>query len=321
MLKLKKAILALGILLALALSLDVFTGDAQTRKGTGAKPAAGSEESAQRPKLAGLPPKMGVDYKKFDHGTHSLSCEECHTIKGYNERVTQFPGHAACQECHDFPRFTIHQGAAFCLVCHETTKNLSIVKSQFPDQRDDQFGIKLPHSIHVSLSAKDFNLGNFTDILDQRDEKEKKIQEIAKTSGCAECHTKEGKEKKEENFSPPHHPECNRCHGVAPKNVAPNMTQCLECHKPFSPNRPAVNFIVPKFRHDRDHEADTRKGAKKGATLQCQFCHKQPAASKRLFDIEAPLLSNCTICHNDTKDGTAHALTPSEQINLKQDAK
>jgi hypothetical protein len=315
MLKLKKTILALSILLALTFSLDIFRGDAQTRKpASGAGPAA----APSRPKLVGLPPKQGVDYQSFDHGTHSLNCDDCHQVTG-KERVTKFPKHEACVECHSFPLFTIHQKAAFCLVCHETPKNLAIVKAQFPDQRDEQFGIKFPHGVHVKLNSKDFNATNTGDLFDTRDEKEKKIQEIASKSGCNECHVKEGKEKKEENFSAPKHPECARCHGVGPKNVPPNMTQCLECHKPFMPVRRAVNFIIPKFRHDRDHEMDTRKGAKKGSTLECQFCHKQPAASKRLFDIEAPLLSNCVICHNDTKDGTAHPLTPSEQINLKQD--
>src|SRR5438874_1681159 len=115
MVKLKKAILALGILLALALSLNIFTGDAQTRAG-------GATQNPARPKMVGLPPKPGVDYSKFDHTIHSLKCEECHVNVNNSERVTKFPGHAACQECHAFPQFTVYKGAAFCLVCHETQK-------------------------------------------------------------------------------------------------------------------------------------------------------------------------------------------------------
>src|SRR5688572_22879089 len=109
MLKLKKAILALVSLFALVLSLDVFTGDAKTGM---PEPAAAQSKTAA--KLPGLPPKQGVNYAKFDHTTHSLSCDECHDVDEA-ERVTKYPVHAACEECHSIPMFTLKQD--FCIIC------------------------------------------------------------------------------------------------------------------------------------------------------------------------------------------------------------
>ncbi|MEW6730622.1 MAG: hypothetical protein AB1489_04725 [Acidobacteriota bacterium] len=330
MLKLKKAIFALVSLLALVLTLDGFIGSAQTQKGGKKKVTSSQSQRKGGIGAAALPPRPGINYARFEHTTHSLSCEECHDVKVGN-RVTKFPYHPACEECHAFVPFTFADGGAFCLICHETPKDWRIVKPQFPDQKDDQFGIKFPHDVHVGLKAKDYNVGNVDILIDRdRSQQEIAIQETAAKFGCNECHVKEGKDKKEENFSTPHHPECARCHGVGPKNELPHMYDCLGCHKPWMPIRKAVNFLVPNFRHDKDHDLDTRpeiekklkeeqkKSGKKPETpkLDCKFCHKQTSASKRLFDLEPPMLKACEVCHS--KDGNAHELTPAEAVNMKR---
>lgn len=336
MLKVKKAILALAAIIAIVLSLDIFNTDAQTLKSGGnpsAKPAAEEAQDQSLPKkksqitLTGLAPRPGVDYKTFQHSTHSLDCATCHddeasrTSYDNDERVTKFPYHPACEQCHSIVFFSLKQ--EFCLICHDQPARTNWpAKPVFPDQKDDQFGIKFPHGIHMKLKSSDFG---YVDFFSNPDAKELKIQEMATNSACNECHVKDGKEKKEENFSAPHHPECARCHGIDVKplkKVAPAMHECLECHKPFMPIRKAVNFIVPSFRHDKDHEADTRDKTIKAASkdkFDCFFCHKQATQTKRLFDIEPPLMGNCTVCHNDGKTGTAHKLTPSEAINLRPD--
>jgi cytochrome c553 len=316
MLRLKKVIFALVSLLALTLTVDRFTSDAQTKKGGGgAKPPA--QSTLKRKVVAQpLPVRQGVDYTTFNHATHSPDCMSCHDQHRFDQRAVQFPKHAACEDCHPIPVYTLGTRFGFCYICHE--KDAKTVLSTFPELKEEQFGVKFPHSVHVGLDAKDFNLGNIA-ITDTRTDEDRKIQEVSKTSGCIECHEKDGKDKKEENFTNPGHPECARCHGVAPKMVPPLMIDCLGCHKPFLAPKKAVSNIVASFRHDKDHEKDTRPDAKKGALLDCKFCHKVTATTKRLQDVTAPFLSNCTVCHNDGKKATAHALKSSESVNLAID--
>lgn len=334
MLKAKKAVFALVSLLALTMIFDSYISGAQTKKGGKPAPSGGPNLSGAAPakggpKLSGLGPRPGVNYDTFDHTTHSLNCQDCHEVKD-GERVTVFPGHNACEECHSIVSFTVlarvQRQPGFCLICHE--KDLVKVLPNFPDQRDDQFSIKFPHSVHVGLDAKDYSTGLYK-LFDDRNESERKIQEVAQESGCLECHVKEGKENKEENFSTPHHPECWNCHGVSPKKVDPDMNNCLGCHIPFGPFREAATNITVGFRHDKDHERDTRPDVKKvkdkdtgkmvEPMLNCKFCHKEAAASKRLADVGPPFLSTCLACHNNTKKASGHELTVLEAINMKAD--
>lgn len=389
MLRLKRVVFLLVLLGAIALNIDFSISDAQTKKG-GAQsgPAVASQKG---PKLSPLPVRSGVDYSKFDHASHSPDCLSCHIpnrtpkITGkqpesartpftYDDRVTQFPPHAACEECHSIVEFTLASKIAskntigakyFCQICHEADSKT--VLSQFPKQRDDQFGMKFPHDLHQGIKSKSYNVG--PKIAELTDE-EKKLQAVAISSGCNECHVKEGKDKGEENFSIPYHPECARCHSETPtdtaakdnpefkiKNERPYMSDCLGCHKAFMSPRPVVTDIVVQtgvvkpFNADRinpdkpykpdaiafthsysSHEQDVLKEKNKKVVvdgkeklvypdLDCKFCHKEAAKSKRMQDVVAPSLQGaCLPCHNSGKGGLkqkGHELTLGEIINLR----
>lgn len=316
--KIKKAIVLLVCLLGLIASLDFFKGIAQTKRGAGTQKKTPATDNPKKVNMVPLPVRQGVDYSKFDHAMHSPDCQSCHTSGKYGDPVTDWPKHDTCENCHAIsPAFTLIQRGAFCLICHE--KNLKTVKSEFPEQKPDQFVTRLPHSVHVGLKAKDSNKYGDPTYGEGFSEDDLKLQQVARKSGCLECHVKDGKEQKEENFSEPGHPECARCHGLAPGNVLPIMNDCAGCHKPFLASYEPVTDIVPKFRHDRDHEKDTRPDAKKGETLDCKFCHKETAASKRIQDITRPFVSNCTICHFKGKKASGHELTPEELKNMRPD--
>lgn len=353
MLRLKKIVLLVMFLLVAVLVWDGFTSDAQTRRGGGGPgPVAGGQGQNNGPRLTPLPIRPGVNYTVFDHASHSPDCFTCHipnkTYKGVktvrqapqppytlDDRVTQFPQHAACEQCHAIFQFSAPQSRGFCFICHE--KDAVTVKTQFPDQRDDQFGTKFPHNVHVGLNAKDYNVGGPRPVLTPEEEQ---LQAIAKSSGCNECHVKDGKDKKEENFGYAHHAECARCHGLTPmkegekpKNEKPYMNDCLGCHKPFmAKHNPSTDIVYritenQPFLHDKTHEEDVlqKKNDKgKWPALDCKFCHKETSNAKRTQDIAPPGLSSCIPCHNNGKNGLkqkANELTIGETLNLKQDYK
>src|SRR6185369_7453876 len=155
-----------------------------------------------------------------------------------------------------------------------------------------------------------------------------KFQAVTKESGCVECHVKDGKEKKEENFSRPYHPECARCHTV----VKPKMKggDCEGCHQMKSPTRVEGTNLITGFFHDSTHEDDNRPKDQKdpakdkkfltkdGKKLKCQFCHDVDRVAK-LVDVQIPLQSRCTPCHNANKTAVARALTSEELAKLKPD--
>jgi hypothetical protein len=396
MLRLKRVVFLLVLLGVVVLNIDFSISDAQTKRGTQSGPAVANQKG---PKLNPLPVREGVDYSKFDHASHSPDCLSCHipnrtpktglgkefsgkvkqpesakTPFTYDDRVTQFPPHAACEECHLIFQFTLAAkvgakptiGAKyFCQICHEADSQT--VLAQFPKQREDQFGMKFPHDIHQGIKSKSYNVG--PKIAELTDE-EKKLQAVAISSGCNECHVKDGKDKNEENFSIPYHPECARCHSETPtdpaakddpnfkiKNEKPYMSDCLGCHKPFMSPRPVVSDIVVQtgvvkpFNVDRinpdkpykpdsipfthsysSHEQDQLKkkdvkvvvdGKEKLVypNLDCRFCHKEAAKSKRMQDVVASSIKDaCLPCHNDGKNGSkqiGHELTLGEKINLR----
>ncbi len=362
----------LVLLSAMALNLDFSIIDAQTKKGgTQKAPTTSPTPKGQKgPKLNPLPvrqqkdPKTGklipiVDYSKFDHASHSPDCLSCHipnrkppkfagkqpvaasTPFTFDDRTTQFPPHAACEECHSIVEFTI--GAKeFCSICHEQDRET--VLSKFPEQRDDQFGLKFPHDVHVGIKATGYNVGPK---LPELTDEEKQIQAVATSSGCNDCHVKEGKDKKEENFFLPFHPECARCHSEVPRNPAakddpnfkirnekPFMRECLECHKPFMAERPLVSGLILQlppgifFTHGKTHEEDvrdkkTKKEKGKYPSLDCKFCHKEASKAKRVQDIIMPSAKDsCLPCHNDGKGDykgkeEGHKLTIGETTNLR----
>lgn len=370
MLRLKRVVFLLVLLSAIALNVDFSIIDAQTKKGaTGPKapttssPTTGAQKT---PKLSPLPVRLqGVNYSVFDHASHSPDCLSCHipnrvpkltgklknkqpaavtTPFTYDDRVTQFPPHASCEECHSIVQFSFPVPATkgFCQICHEADKET--VLSKFPDQRDDQFGLKFPHDVHVGTKAKDYNVGPK---LPELTDEQKQIQAVATSSGCNDCHVKEGKDKKEENFLLPFHPECARCHSEIPrdpaakddpkfkiKNEKPYMSDCLECHKPFMAERPVVSGIILQlppgvfFTHGKTHEEDvrdkkTKKEKGKYPSLDCKFCHKDAAKAKRTQDIIVPSAKDsCLPCHNDGKGEykgkeEGHKLTIGETTNLR----
>ncbi|MBI4852348.1 MAG: hypothetical protein HY819_11180 [Acidobacteria bacterium] len=371
MLKLKRVVFLLVLLSAIALNIDFSVIDAQTKKGGSQKtpttnPTTNPTTGPQKgPRLAPLPVRSGVDYSKFDHASHSPDCLSCHIPNRkppkfaykqpadasipftFDDKTTQFPPHFACEECHFFAPLTLSKG--FCEICHEPDKKTVLPK--FPQQRDDQFGLKFPHDVHVGTKAKDYNVGPK---LPELSDDQKKIQAVATSSGCNDCHVKEGKEQKEENFFLPYHPECARCHSeelrdpaakddpkFKIKNERPYMRECLECHKPFMAPRPVVSGIVVQipddkvknkdfnfFTHGKSHEEDVRdKKTKKEKgqypSLDCKFCHKDAAKGKRVQDIIAPSVKDaCLPCHNDGKGDfkgkqEAHPLTVGETSNLR----
>src|SRR5437773_11708300 len=92
MLRLKKTILLLSLLLALTFSLDIITGGAQTKRGTGGQRRTADAQSQAKKKIPQGPVK-GVDYSVFDHARpeHKFACETCHNNVKEALRVTQFP--------------------------------------------------------------------------------------------------------------------------------------------------------------------------------------------------------------------------------------
>ncbi len=348
MLKLKRVVFLLVFLSAIALNIDFTVTDAQTKKG---KPQANPAATATKktPKLTPLPVRPGVDYSVFDHNSHSPDCLSCHIpdrvptftdkrIKQpdiakkpftYDDRVTQFPPHAACEECHSIVQFSFPVPATkgFCQICHEADKKT--VLSVFPEQRDDQFGMRFPHDIHVGIKSKSYNVGPKVEELT---DEQKQLQAVSISSGCSECHVKDGKDKDEEDFSIPYHPECARCHSEAPtdptakdnpkfklKNEKPYMRECLECHKPFMAPRPVVSDIIvqtdppPKFNPERinpdkpykstaipfthsysSHEQDLLK--EKVTKLGPD---KKPVLDKNGKEVKAFPELKCQYCHED----------------------
>lgn len=257
-------------------------------------------------------PQRGVNYSRFDHDSHSPRCNECHRV-AEGKRVTSFPVHNACDDCHFFPAFTIAQ-RGFCIICHTPPGNTARMQ-RFPEQRSDQFAIKFPHNIHVGMDVKDYNP---IVAVSAPSEEQLKIQEVSIKNGCYSCHVKDGKERKEENYSKPHHPECAQCHGDEGKKVAPAMNNCAGCHIAPMPGRVELSNLVANFRHDRDHERDIRPEAKTKKMLDCKFCHKTAVRAKKLVDIQAPEESSCLACHN--KDVGAVILTPKQTARLKKGA-
>jgi cytochrome c553 len=270
---------------------------------------AWSMSATAEPQRRRIPPgpKRNVNYSRFKHSSHSSNCASCHRVKE-GARVTNFPGHNACNSCHFIPAFTV--GArAFCIVCHTPPGNTARMKS-FPEQKPDQFSIKFPHNVHVGMEVKDYN-----PIVEVKEvsEEEKKIQAIAVKGGCISCHEKDGKAKKEKDFSKPFHAECAQCHGKDGKKVAPAMDNCVGCH--IAPaKRSILSGLFADFRHDKDHERDIRPEAKSKAMIDCKFCHKGAVKAKTLADIKPPEESACIACHNEQVG--AHSLKPQELAKL-----
>jgi hypothetical protein len=267
-----------------------------------------SLRATAEPQRRGIPPgpKRNVNYARFKHSSHSTNCATCHKVKE-GERVARFPGHNSCNDCHFFPAFTV--GArSYCMVCHPAPGNTAKLKG-FPDQRDDQFAIKFPHNVHVGMDVKDYNP---IVPVKEMSEEQKKVQAIAEKGGCISCHVKDGPDKKETSFSKPHHPECAQCHGDEGKKVKPVMNDCAACH--IAPaKRSELSGLIANFRHDRDHERDTRPSAKSKALLDCKYCHTTAVKAKTLSDIKPPEADKCIACHNDE---VARALKPEEMAKL-----
>jgi hypothetical protein len=355
MLRLKKVVFLVMLLFTIAMLVDWSSSDAQTKKGsTVASPTTADKDPGRANTLRvkrdfnAVGPNAKVSYQTFNHAVHSPDCESCHTSEKYDQRVVNYPDHPACENCHAFQQFSISYynpkviGAGFCKVCHTPDKKEAQIISKdsdyhvkpFPEQRDDQFGIYFPHSVHEKVKSQGYNFGTIDFATFRAEPEYLKLQQAAINFGCNECHIKDSQEKKEENYSMPGHTECARCHGFIPKkSVPPFMNDCRGCHKPFmATHQPSTNIVsliekkgMSFFRHDKDHEEDTRPDAKKvekgqpKPLLECNFCHKDTVKSNRTQDIVPPYVSNCTACHFKGKGASGHELELSEIVNLRPD--
>lgn len=232
-----------------------------------------------------------VDYSRFSHATpkHKGECKTCHVAPTKNATkfpdVADYPGHAACVNCH---RAQFFKGARpqICSVCHSKTSPRDDVRYPFRNPASKlQFTTEFPHDKHQDVIATLFAPRKRIDLAHA-------AQQQQNYNNCTICHASQTATFK---AAPRDHASCFNCHWKSQQPVAAN---CNGCHKlaaaPFAavtaPARISAKFI---------HEGG---GEKANHVLECTACHINitKSASLRGLKPDVPITA-CTECHN--KDG------------------
>ena len=214
----------------------------------------------------------------FNHTTkaHKQECVNCHQ-RTDNEPVPQFPGHAACIDCHqkDFTTTT----SQMCVVCHRTPLEQQPKLIAFP-ARLSQFGIRgFSHKTHRDAS---------------------KMPAGTQPPKCDACHriTQGGLQ-----VGFPRHPECYSCHT---HQAGEKLGECTTCHAGVSESMKYRTgstgaFSLYNFRH-----------ASHVSRAACDRCHGTPSA-KAVSTAQSDVLkistargqrhkSACWTCHVQAKE-------------------
>jgi hypothetical protein len=271
---------------------------------------------------------------RFSHASAAhkkLDCASCHKMptsnwvaaRGFPD-VAQFPGHAACVNCHRRD-FFVGNKPAFCAGCHTSAGPRSAPLFPFPVRtRSHEFATIFPHNVHQDVIASvprerpPVAVAHFVNASFSR-----LVDDPPTFNNCAICHEPTKTLPKfeprlpagetalvargAESFAPSAaffksmpsgHASCFQCHY---QGVKPAAANCAGCHQLTSPYFPSA--VVKRYSLKFSHEEVNEKGDKVH-TRDCMTCHVRIAANsdlKTLKDADVPLMT-CTACHNHAAD-------------------
>lgn len=284
--------------------------------------------------VGSLPRSSAQSRDRFSHSTAAhkkRECTSCHAMPTANwERargfpdVADFPGHAACANCHMRDFFRGGNKPAFCLGCHTDVGPGRGPRFAFPVKgRSQEFLTKFPHNVHQDIIAGNnkrepvavahFVNASFTTA---RDDKPPQF------NNCAICHeTRTGLPKFEtpppkdksltplaealaDNFTPTAaffkdmpsgHASCFACHYTGVKPTANNCAGCHTLTKSYSDTDILSRYSL-KFDHmDKNERGDLVH------VKDCMTCHVRISQNDdvaKLKDPDVPVLA-CIACHGD----------------------
>lgn len=260
-------------------------------------------------------PTSRIDYSQFLHSTpkHQAACSTCHEAPTENWRkvrtfpdVADYPGHAACVNCHR-PQFFRSAKPVICSVCHSKVSPRDDGRFAFSrPSTPRQFEIEFPHDKHQDVIARvlrqlqshptSFIRASFT----PTDDKTKHYNNceichaprvntpVAPVSGWPDSFVPEVAFFK---AAPSDHASCFNCHW---KSQQPTSSNCAGCHKaagkPLLPSETPLRVSM-KFRHAREQHV-----------AECTTCHINITKSSTLRGLAPDVpITACSECHN--KDG------------------
>lgn len=260
----------------------------------------------------------------FSHNTpkhKQTACSSCHKIPTANwptarkfPDVADFPGHAACFNCHSLRSVLVGNRPAFCAGCHVTPGPRGVARFPFPVRsRSEEFKTIFPHDVHQNLIARlrrdtPYAAGHFVLASFSADDQ-------PEFNNCAICHkTPDAMPKtaprvpaemqpladaEADSFKPraeffKNHPEshaaCFSCHY---QGVKPTKTDCAGCHSLTTAyfDSPLTTRYSLKFNHaDKNH-----------ANKDCTVCHvriTQNSDVSKMKDADVPFQTCSTSsCH------------------------
>ena len=271
---------------------------------------------------------------RFSHATTAhkkLDCASCHKMptsnwvaaRGFPD-VAQFPGHAACANCHR-QDFFIGNKPVFCSGCHSSAGPRSAPLFPFPVRsRSREFATIFPHNVHQDViasvrgrteagAAAHFVKASIRTPLD----------DPPRFNNCAICHqtastlpkfaprVPENQQPLAEiataNFTPSArffktmpsgHASCFECHYQGVKPVAANCAGCHSLTKSYAPSA-----VVRRYSLKFDHAEVNEKGDLVH-TRDCRTGHVRISGNgdlRTLKTADVPIMA-CTSCHNHAAD-------------------
>ena len=241
-------------------------------------PSPAVAPSTSQPQIAPVDAAVLERASPFNHNRAEhkrLDCSVCH-IRTDNEPAPRFPGHSACNDCHqkDFSA----TNSQLCAGCHKTPIAAQPELIGFPS-RLKQLGLKsFSHRQHLNPDASKWPAGT-------------------ERLKCDACHGSASRQ--ETNF--PKHPQCYGCHT---HQAGEKLGECGICHADrmvslkYSPGAGP-----PSTLYNFKHEPHT-------ARAECSRCHRLTETSAKI----APDIlqintargqrhnSTCFTCHNRTKE-------------------
>ncbi len=232
---------------------------------------------------------IAADSDRFPHELHTgnderitsyqgrgLACKDCHPQEDVQAGRAPFPGgnqHAPCDDCHKAEFYK--PPGAFCRNCHVSvslTVEGATKMQPFPARGSKKvLASNFSHAVHLDSAAMESVVGFHV--------------------GCNDCHSRDDK------GDPvlPRHAQCASCHEGKAKKLM-SMGDCSNCHKQTNVDISRGRVMITKdliFSHG-DHIKD-----RQGATIGCESCHAEIAASDSVKGVSIPKMQECAKCHQD----------------------
>jgi hypothetical protein len=297
--------------------------------------SVGCTECHTKPVFSNTPTRCAACHADLHKGQFGSSCEQCHSVKGWNVALGQvkqhqnrFPligAHAAldCESCHKGAATGQYQGLATqCYSCHakdyQQTTGPSHVAAAFPTaceqchHMDDWFGVSFDHlkytgfaltGIHATLTCTQCHIGG-------------KFKGTPAT--CLGCHLPDFQKTTNPNHVALNFPQtCQSCHTTSawipatfvhnlvgfPLTGAHTALQCTQCH--VNNNYQLTSGACINC-HQKDYNGTTNPNHVQAAfPTDCSICHSTTSWGNATFNHSTTGFSltgahatlQCTQCH------------------------